>query len=156
MLLCADVKLEIQIANQHRCSSFQNSWNTCHSLLKYYETAATALKPIMIVEIEIVVLQHEIFLYLIQHFSGWVHINSHEPGTFSIHRYRSRLTQLVQPNTILHECCFFFLKRTSWVQFAGFGTCMIVNGHNASTFATKNKSNIRVIQVPLSYRYSEG
>ena len=50
----------------------------------------------MIVEIEIVVLQHEIFLYLIQHFSGWVHINSHEPGTFSIHRYRSRLTHLVQ------------------------------------------------------------
>jgi len=58
--------------------------------------AATALKPIMIVEIEIVVLQHEIFLYLIQHYSGWVHINSHEPGTFSIHRYRSRLTHLVQ------------------------------------------------------------
>jgi len=110
MLLCADVKLEIQIANQHRCSSFQNSWNTCHSLLKYYETAATALKPIMIVAIEIVVLQHEIFLYLIQHFSGWVHINSHEPGTFNIHRYRSRFTQLVQASWVfffwkeLHEC----------------------------------------------------
>jgi len=110
MLLCADVKLEIQIANQHRCSSFQNSWNTCHSLLKYYETAATALKPIMIVAIEIVVLQHEIFLYLIQHCSGWVHINSHEPGTFSIHRYRSRLTHLVQASWVfffwkeLHEC----------------------------------------------------
>jgi len=108
MLLCADVKLEIQIANQHRCSSFQNSWNTCHSLLKYYETAATALKPIMIVEIEIVVLQHEIFLYLIQHFSGWVHINSHEPGTFSIHRYRSRLTHLCSQTQSFMSVVFFW------------------------------------------------
>ena len=39
---------------------------------------------------------------------------------------RMRSTQLVRPHTILHE-------------FAGFRTCMIANGYDASIFATKDR-----------------